>query len=118
MIQAARHMKLVGMVAVALFLGSPAAAQTPKSCGVINLMQREELAVGFTIHETATIATVWPALPCFNNLVVFDQLKRVESADTGVGELAGYRRSGSTSTGVALRGSAEGSPGKLTFSSR
>jgi hypothetical protein len=85
MIQAARRVKLVGMVAVALFLGSPAAAQTPKSCGVINLMQREELAVGFTIHETATIATVWPALPCFNNLVVFDQLKRVESADTGVG---------------------------------
>ena len=51
-------------------------------------MQREELAVGFAIHETATIATVWPALPCFNNLVVFDQLKRVESADSVVGELA------------------------------
>ena len=63
-------------------------------------------------------ATVWPALPCFNNLVVFDQLKRVESADPVVGELAGCRRSGSTSTGVALRGSAEGSPGKLTFSGR
>jgi hypothetical protein len=41
MIQAARRVKLVGMVAVALFLGSPAAAQTPKSCGVINLMERE-----------------------------------------------------------------------------
>jgi len=40
MIQAAHRVKLVGMVAVALFLGSPAAAQTPKSCGVINLMQR------------------------------------------------------------------------------
>jgi peptide/nickel transport system substrate-binding protein len=88
MIQAARRMKLVGMVAVALCLASPATAQTPKSGGVINLMQREELAVGFAIHETATIATVWPALPCFNNLVVFDQLKRVESADSVVGELA------------------------------
>jgi hypothetical protein len=118
MIQAARRVKLVGMVAVALFLGSPAAAQTPKLGGVINLMQREELAVGFAIHETATIATVWPALPCFNNLVVFDQLKRVESADTVVGELAGCRRSDSTGKGVALRGSAEGSPGKLTFSGR
>ncbi len=88
MIQAARRMKLVGTVAVALFLASPATAQTPKTGGVINLMQREELAVGFAIHETATIATVWPALPCFNNLVVFDQLKRVESADSVVGELA------------------------------
>ena len=88
MIQAARRMKLVGMVAVALFVASVAMAQTPKPGGVINLMQREELAVGFAIHETATIATVWPALPCFNNLVVFDQLKRVESADTVVGELA------------------------------
>src|ERR1043166_7826872 len=88
MIQAARRMKLVGMVAVALFLASVAMAQTPKSGGVINLIQREGLAGGFAIHETATIATVWPALPCFNNLVVFDQLKRVESADTVVGELA------------------------------
>jgi hypothetical protein len=44
--------------------------------------------------------------------------KRVESADTVVRELAGRRRSGSTSKGVALRGSAEGSSGKLTFSGR
>ena len=51
-------------------------------------MQREELAVGFAIHETATIATVWPALPCFNNLVVFDQLKRVGRLDTIAPELA------------------------------
>lgn len=51
-------------------------------------MQREELAVGFAIHETATIATIWPALPCFNNLVLFDWQKPVESVDTIVGELA------------------------------
>jgi peptide/nickel transport system substrate-binding protein len=55
---------------------------------VLNAMQREELAVGFAIHETATIATVWPALPCFNNLVLFDWQKPVESVDTIVGELA------------------------------
>src|SRR5262249_21755920 len=80
---------LVAIVAAALSLAAaPAAGQTPKPGGVINLMQREELAVGVAIHETATIATVWPALPCFNNLVVFDQLKRVESVDTVVGDLA------------------------------
>ena len=67
---------------------SPTAAQTPRSGGVLNLMQREDLATGFSIHETATIATVWPAQPCFNNLVYFDPFKRAESADTVVPELA------------------------------
>ncbi len=71
-----------------LLLPAAASAESPKFGGVLNLMQREELAVGFAIHETATIATVWPALPCFSNLVVFDQLKRVESAESVVGELA------------------------------
>ena len=76
---------VVGMVGLGAV---PAFAQTPKSGGILNVMQREELAVGFAIHETATIATIWPALPCFNNLVVFDQLKRVESVESVVGELA------------------------------
>ena len=31
---------------------------------------------------------MWPALPCFNNLVVFDQLKRVGRLDTIAPELA------------------------------
>ena len=62
--------------------------QTPKHGGVLNLMQREELPQGLSIHETSTIATVWPASPCFNNLVYFDPMKPAESADTIVGELA------------------------------
>src|SRR5204863_8576196 len=40
------------------------------------------------IHETATISTVWPAMPCLNNLVLFDPLKKTESVDTIIGELA------------------------------
>src|SRR5438034_1679964 len=73
-----------------LTLASPATteAQTPKSGGVLNMMLREDLAQGFAIHETATISTVWPAMPCFNNLVLFDPLKKTESVDTVVGELA------------------------------
>ena len=55
-------MKGVGALLAVLLLAAPAAAQPPKSGGVINLMQREELAVGFAIHETATIATVWVRL--------------------------------------------------------
>src|SRR5213594_2153273 len=67
---------------------TPQASQTPKSGGVLNMMLREDLAQGFAIHETATISTVWPAMPCLNNLVLFDPLKKTESEDTIIGELA------------------------------
>ncbi len=60
---------LVG--ATAATAAGPTAAPSPgKPGGVLNLLQREELATGFSIHETATIATVWPASPCFSNLVM------------------------------------------------
>ena len=80
-------------VALALVLAlpvaqTPATGQAPKSGGVLNVMQREDLPQGFAIHETATISTVWPAMPCFNNLVLFDPLKKTESAETIIGELA------------------------------
>ncbi|MBI2525417.1 MAG: peptide ABC transporter substrate-binding protein, partial [Candidatus Rokubacteria bacterium] len=74
-----------GLVALTL---TPAAAQAPKSGGAINIMLREDLSQGFAIHETATISVVFPASPCFNNLVFFDPLKSVESVDTIIGELA------------------------------
>jgi len=61
---------------------------TPKQGGHLNMMLREDLSQGFSIHETSTISTVWPAMPCLSNLVLFDPLKRVESADTIIGELA------------------------------
>ena len=81
-------------VAVSLCLGvvvasvTPSSAQAPKYGGHLNLMQREELSQGFAIHETSTIATSFPSMPCFNNLVVFDQTKRAETVDNLVGELA------------------------------
>jgi peptide/nickel transport system substrate-binding protein len=75
-------------VAAALVLSGPAVSQTPKSGGSLNMMLREDLPQGFAIHETATISTVWPGMPCFNNLVLFDPLKKVESLDTIIGELA------------------------------
>jgi len=70
------------------FAVRPAESQTPKSGGSLNVMLREDLSQGFAIHETATISVVWPASPCFNNLVYFDPLKRQESVDTIIGELA------------------------------
>jgi len=77
------------LVAAAARTASSAGSLSPGTPGgVLNLLQREELATGFSIHETATIATVWPASPCFSNLVTFDPMNPVESADSIVGELA------------------------------
>src|SRR2546422_1835189 len=76
------------LVLVAIALIAPATSQTPKSGGVLNVMLREDLSQGFSIHETSTISTVWPAMPCLSNLVLFDPLKKTESVDTVIGELA------------------------------
>jgi peptide/nickel transport system substrate-binding protein len=59
-----------------------------KPGGVLKLVHREDLPQGFHIHETATNSVTWPSMPCYSNLVVFDQLKKVERTDTIVGELA------------------------------
>src|SRR4029077_4874707 len=77
----------LGLAAVAAF-ATPSRAQSPKSGGHLHLMQREDLSQGFAVHETSTIATSFPSMPCFNNLVVFDQTKRAETVDNLVGELA------------------------------
>src|SRR6266545_5024735 len=84
-----RWLFLVPALAAVLAMSSPTLAQpVPRPGGVLNLMQREELPQGLSIHETSTIATVWPASPCFNNLVYFAPLKPAETVDTIVGELA------------------------------
>src|SRR5262247_3664111 len=85
-----RWPRLVVALVVVVVTGSsfPARAETPKYGGVLNLMQREELPQGLSIHETSTIATVWPASPCFNNLVYFDPMKPVETPESIIGELA------------------------------
>src|SRR5262244_3633827 len=78
---------VVSLVLV-IALGTPAISQTPKAGGTLNITQREDLPQGFAIHETQTSSTVWPSMPCFNNLVVYDPTKKVESLDTIVGDLA------------------------------
>jgi peptide/nickel transport system substrate-binding protein len=81
-------MAALALAAVVGLTMTPATGQAPKSGGVLNIMLREDLAQGFATHEAATVATSTPSLPCFNNLVFFDPAKKVESADTIVGELA------------------------------
>jgi len=86
-----RCMLLGPVLALATLVGlgvTPATAQTPKSGGHLNIMLREDLSPGFAVHESSTISTSFPSLPCFNNLVVFDQLKRPETPENIVGELA------------------------------
>jgi peptide/nickel transport system substrate-binding protein len=63
-------------------------AQSPKAGGHLNIMLREDLPQGFATHESSTISTSFPSLPCFNNLVFFDPLKRAETPENLVGELA------------------------------
>jgi peptide/nickel transport system substrate-binding protein len=79
---------LIAAALVVVVLVTPAPSQAPKSGGVLNMMLREDLSQGFAIHETSTISVVWPAMPCLNNLVLFDPLKKTESVDTIIGELA------------------------------
>ena len=82
---------LAGVAVWALGVAGPALAQGtvhPKSGGTLNLTLREDLSQGFAIHETSTVATSIPAMPCFSNLVLFDPLKKTESPDTIIGELA------------------------------
>ena len=75
---------VIGGVAAALL---PVEGQTPKRGGILTSMIIED-PPGFSIHESATVSTVWPMMPCYSNLVIFDQAKPQETVDTVVPELA------------------------------
>ena len=88
-----RHMRmLVALTLTCLALAAPAFGQATSSegkpGGVLRLVLREDLPQGFAIHESATNSVTWPAMPCYSNLVIFDQLKRFGRMDTIVPELA------------------------------
>ena len=84
---------VIGLVVTLLLLAVPAFAQAPapregKPGGVLKLVHREDLPQGFAIHESATNSVTWPAMPCYSNLVVFDQLKQMERPENIMPELA------------------------------
>ncbi|HEY7454252.1 MAG TPA: ABC transporter substrate-binding protein [Thermoleophilaceae bacterium] len=83
-----RRVRLValGLLVVAVTTGV-AQGQAPKRGGVLNAMLGED-PPSFSIHESATISGLWPVMPCYSNLVLFDQLKAAESAETVLPELA------------------------------
>src|ERR1700741_2066767 len=82
-------MLIARLVLTALLLALlPAYGQTPKHGGILNAMQAEDLPAGFSIHETSTILGLWPAMPCFSNLGLFDPFNARERAGTIRPELA------------------------------
>ena len=79
--------RLILMILVGALAVAPAHGQTPKRGGILNAMLAED-PPGLSIHESATISGVWPVMPCYSNLVLFDPFKSQESADTVIPELA------------------------------
>ena len=79
---------LIVLGAIVAALSTPAISQTPKAGGTLNITQREDLPQGFAIHETQTSSTVWPSMPCFNNLVIYDPAKKLDTQENIIGELA------------------------------
>lgn len=77
---------LATVLALALSVQGVSAATEPKHGGLLNATL-EEAPPSFSIHEEATAAAVWPVMPCYNNLVLFDPLKQQESTNTIIGEL-------------------------------
>src|SRR5499426_832163 len=97
------HLMVWRLPLIALVLGliaaSPTLGEAPRTGGTLTLRLREDLPQGFAIHESQTISTMWPAMPCLSNLVLFDPLKPTHSVDTIIPELAerwswedGYRK--------------------------
>jgi len=79
---------VLGLAASWLVAVVPAPTLAQKAGGVLNARLREDLPQGFALNETSTISTMWPAMPCLSNLVLFDPLVSTHSADHLVGELA------------------------------
>jgi peptide/nickel transport system substrate-binding protein len=76
---------LVAMLALPIILVSPVAAQ--KHDGTLKYYHRDNPPTT-SIHEEATVSTVNPFMAVFNNLVLFDQTKPINSSDTIVPDLA------------------------------
>ena len=80
--------RLASIAAVAMALAAVSdAALAQKQGGTLRLTYREN-PPSASIHEEATISTVYPFAPIFNNLVMFDPEKTREGLDTIVPELA------------------------------
>lgn len=79
---------LVLLFAVGLLtLGLAGEGLAQKTGGVLKAVHRGN-PPSLSIHQEATISTVWPVMPMYNNLVLYDWREPVEGPDTIKGELA------------------------------
>ena len=76
---------VTAIAAATLMTSAPAAAQ--KQGGTLSIYHRDN-PPSASIHEEATISTVFAFMPVFNNLVLFDQFKPRNSLETIVPDLA------------------------------
>ena len=81
--------KFVALATAALagFTAFAAQAAEPKHGGILHIHHRET-PPSLSIHEEATFSVNVPAMPIFNNLVIYDQHKPQNSLGTIVPELA------------------------------
>src|SRR5882724_8204843 len=77
----------VGLAALAVSATTVAAAQTPKSGGILRMYHREN-PPSMSIHEEATYSVNVSSMPIFSNLVIYDQHNPQNSIDTIQPELA------------------------------
>ena len=84
---AARAWLLVFLCTTVWIALAPGSAPAQKYGGTLRGVVFESWP-SLSIHEEATITTVWPVSPMYNNLVIYDPARKVESAEHLVGELA------------------------------
>ena len=83
-----RRLRLLVCAFLALLPVSAAnSGEAPKTGGILNATLIEA-PPSFSIHDETTISAVWPMMPCYSNLLLFDPLKKQESLDTIIPELA------------------------------
>lgn len=70
---------------LAAIIAAPALAQ--KDGGTLKIQHRDNPS-SLSIHEESTVSVQIAAMPIFNNLVLFDQQKPLQSMDTIVPDLA------------------------------
>ncbi len=75
-------------LAIAVLFGLVAGTSYAQKYGGILKTVTFENPPSLSIHEENTIATNWPMLPVYSNLIVYNPAKTVESGDDVVGELA------------------------------
>src|SRR5262245_26550216 len=73
--------------AVAIWLAAPEGAEAQKQGGTLRIYHRDN-PPSASLHEESTVSVTQPFMGVFNNLVLFDQNRRLNSLETVVPDLA------------------------------